>query len=429
MNISIIGAGFTGMSAAWRLTKRGHSVTIYERESVPGGLAAGFSDAAWKWSLEHHYHHIFTSDRAILQLLKEMGLDSRAFFKTTRTAVRYDDTQKPLDSPLSLLSYAPLSLVSRLRTGIVLLFLKLFPLGKLLEKITAERFIRSTMGTQSWKILWEPLFKGKFGQYASRVNAAWFWARIHVRSQKLGYFSEGFASLASAMVDALREVGVVVHFNSTISELSVKGDSVEVQIGDKKGHKRVIYDQVLVSAPAEVLLRMSKSWTRAYRSSLSKLKGLSAQTLVLELDKPFFRDKTYWLNINEESWPFLAVVEHTNFVSRDYYGGRHLVYVGNYLTSSSNAYAMDKEELLALYKPYLEFLSPGFMKHVCRTWEFKSLFAQPIPFVNHGNQIPSMRTEMNHVFWASMQHVYPWDRGTNYAVSLGDKVAAQMGTL
>jgi hypothetical protein len=37
--------------------------------------------------------------------------------------------------------------------------------------------------------------------------------------------------------------------------------------------------------------------------------------------------------------------------------------------------------------------------------------------------IPSFKTPLKNVFLANMEQVYPWDRGTNYAVELGQKIA------
>ena len=47
-DVVIIGGGFTGLTAAYELLKRGHSVTILESESEIGGLAAAFDVGAEK---------------------------------------------------------------------------------------------------------------------------------------------------------------------------------------------------------------------------------------------------------------------------------------------------------------------------------------------------------------------------------------------
>ena len=46
-----------------------------------------------------------------------------------------------------------------------------------------------------------------------------------------------------------------------------------------------------------------------------------------------------------------------------------------------------------------------------------------MPPVGHSENIPSLRTPLPGLYFASMSQVYPWDRGTNYAVEMGREVA------
>ncbi len=422
MNIAIIGAGFTGIAAAHELRKFGHTITFFEANSYPGGLAAGFQEKEWEWSLEHHYHHIFRSDKDIIELVKAMDLEELLFFSPVKTSTRYHGHQFRLDSPMSLLAAPELSLTAKLRTAAALAFLKLFPLSQPLDSMTAEQFIKSTMGKAAWKMLWEPLFIGKFGKYASTINAAWFWSRIHVRSSELGYFRGGFLQLAQAMVKKLETEGSTFKFETPVKTIKTDKKNNLIAITTTEG-KTATFDQVLVTTPAEIFARMTSQLPTEYRNTITNLKSLAATTLVLELDTPFFADKTYWLNINEPNWPFLAVVEHSQFAGTHPYNDHTIVYVGKYLEKTDSQYDMNKEELLKLYQPFLDQLSPHFDKHIIRSFVFKTPFAQPIVEKNHRKQVPSVTTPFPNVYWCSMQHVYPFDRGTNYAVAFGRQAA------
>ena len=46
-----------------------------------------------------------------------------------------------------------------------------------------------------------------------------------------------------------------------------------------------------------------------------------------------------------------------------------------------------------------------------------------MPPLNHSHNIPPLRTPLPGLYFASMSQVYPWDRGTNFAVEIGQTVA------
>ncbi len=424
MKIAIIGAGYTGLSAAHQLSKSGHTVDVFEAETVPGGLAAGFQEKEWEWSVEKHYHHLFRSDKDFQELLAETNLSEKLQYYSVKTSTLYKGDVFQLDSPLSLLQCSALSFSSRLRTGATLAGLKFMPWHKKLDEITAKEFILKTMGKEVWEVLWEPLFIGKFGGYADKINASWFWARIHVRSQQLGYLSGGFGMIAQDLVKFLKSQKVSVHFSSPVEKIMKQDEKWKVKIKNKK--ELSSYDQVLVTGPHTLLHALVPELDRSYTQSLNGLKSLGAMTLILELGSPFFSDQTYWLNINEKGWPFLAVVEHTNMVASSHYDGKHLLYIGKYLKPDEKQFSLTKDELLKLYTPYLSKISPNFSSHIRRSWLFKERYAQPIAEVNHHKNIPSIKTPLDGLFWASMHHVYPWDRGTNYAIRLGKEATRLM---
>src|SRR3989304_1241773 len=118
MKVGIIGAGFSGLAAAYKLARKGAEVTVFEMDDKPGGLAVGFEKPGWKWSLEKHYHHWFYSDMAARNLAGEIGQE--VVIEPTKTSTFLDGGISQLDSPLSLLRFGRVSFLERLRTGIVL---------------------------------------------------------------------------------------------------------------------------------------------------------------------------------------------------------------------------------------------------------------------------------------------------------------------
>ena len=90
-------------------------------------------------------------------------------------------------------------------------------------------------------------------------------------------------------------------------------------------------------------------------------------------------------------------------------------------------FSLTKEELLARFLPALTRFNPEFDQAWLKdSWLFRTKYAQPVPPVNHGANIPQIETPVPGLYWASMSQVYPWDRGTNYAVEIGRQAAQLM---
>lgn len=421
MKVGIIGAGFGGLTAAYELAKRGVDVTVFESGDKPGGLALGFSEKKWKWPLEAHYHHWFTNDKAILSLAKEIGQEVITVRPKTSTFIGGKIFQ--VDSPQTLLKFNPMPLSDRIRTGAGLAYLKATSNWKPLEKTTAKKWILKYMGKMSWKTLWGPLFEGKFEKYADEIPASWFWTRINKRTMSLVYPKGGFQTFSQKLEKAAKKYGVVIIYNSPVSTIKKTKAGIEISIGTKK----YTFDKVICTLPSPVFIKITDGLPEKYKKKLTSLKGIGAVNMVLSLKHSLLSDGTYWLNINEVKYPFLAVVEHTNFMDKKYYNGEHLVYIGNYLEPSHEFFKKSEKELLDIFVPYLQKINPKFNHSwVKKAYVFKAPFAQPIIPLEYSKKVPPFETPIEGLYLCNMQQVYPYDRGTNYAVELGQKVAKQI---
>ncbi len=419
MRIAIVGAGLTGLTTALRLLQAGHQVSIWEAGPEPGGLASGFKDSKWDWPLERHYHHLFTSDTSIQKLAKELKISIT--FTTPKSSLLINDTIYPFDDPITLLKFPLLSPFDKLRLSASLAYLKFLPTPVQFENTPAKQWIIQHMGTNSWHLIWEPLLVGKFGNYADRISAAWFWARVYKRSRSLGYFQGGFQALVDALAEKIRQLGGKFYFSTFVDKLRSQSDT-KLELLSSQGAG--IYDRVVVTGPGHVLTKLVDNLPQEYLEKISWLHSLGAVNLVLALKQSFLTDHTYWLNINQLHTPFLAVVEHTNMIDSAHYGGDHLIYIGNYLPPTHEYFKLSEAQLIDIFIPHLQKINHNFKSDwIRKSWKFAAPFAQPIIPTHYNELLPSMQTPIPHLWWSSMQHVYPWDRGTNYAVEWGEKVA------
>ena len=155
---------------------------------------------------------------------------------------------------------------------------------------------------------------------------------------------------------------------------------------------------------------------------------MGAVVIALAIKQQLSKEGYYWYNLPKSAgYPFLALVEHTNFVPADKFGSDHIIYMGDYLAPEHEYFHLSQEELLERFLPTLKKFNPKFKRDwVRKAWLFRTAYAQPVPLVNHSQNIPSIETPVEGVYFASMSQVYPWDRGTNFAVEIGRHAARLM---
>lgn len=425
--IVILGAGFGGMTAAYDLARAGHQVTIYEASEVIGGLASGFKEPHWDWYVEKYYHHWFASDRHILGLIAELGWSDKVIFPRPYTVVFHQGKFYPFDAILQMALFPGLGWgLDKIRFGLVGLYLKLTNNWQPLEATTVEAWMRRWVGERVYERMWEPLMIGKFGEhYASQVNMAWLWARMKARTTRLGTFEGGFQAFANLFAERLRQMGVTIHLSSPVERidpdpqgglrLQTPGGAVDAQ-------------QCLVTTSPSQLTRLAPSLPPNYLDGLLKLKSMGAVVVVFALKHRLSEQGYYWFNLPKNAgYPFLALVEHTNFVSPEHFGNEHIVYCGDYLEAEHEYFRLSQPQLVERFTQVLPRFNPKFNRDwVLNSWLFRTPYAQPVPLLNHSKNIPSIQTPIPGLYFASMSQVYPWDRGTNFAVEIGRKAAGLM---
>lgn len=425
MKIAILGAGIGGMAAAHDLRAAGHEVTIFEAANHVGGLAAGFKEPQWTSSVEQFYHHWFASDSDMLGLMDELGLRSKVVFKRPLTVVYYKDKFYPLDSPLKALTFPGYSFINMVRFGLVTVYLRYLAAWQPLEHFTADEWMRKYYGESLYKVLFEPLLIGKFGSHYKEVNMAWFWARFKARSTMLGTYQGGFQAFSDAFAGILRQRGVEIRLGTPVQSIAPAPEGgLSVTIAGQAQH----FDQVLSTVSPGLMARLAPALPKDYLQGLLNLKSMGAVVMVLSLKHELSKEGFYWFNLPKTAgYPFLALVEHTHFVPSEQFNGEHIIYCGDYLDTDHEYFSLTKEQLLERFLPSLQRINPEFSADwVNASWLFSSNYAQPIPLVDHSQNIPAIETPIPGLYFACMSQVYPWDRGTNFAVQIARKAARMM---
>ena len=429
MKIVIVGAGYTGLAAAFDLVRAGYAVEIIEQDQEVGGLAGTF-ELQPGVRIEKFYHHWFTSDTAVLDLIKELGLGDKLCYRNSNTGLYYANSIFRLASPLDLLKFHPLPLIDRIRTGLMALKARRIDNWRSLEAQTAEEWIRKHAGKKSFEVIWKPLLQGKFGVEAPNVSAVWFWNKLKLRGssrdkrgkESLVYFQGGFGAVSAALRAALEKLGVKFHLGVGVRRILVRQEQavgVQVQNGEFLG------DAVLCTTPLPIFLGLVPELPETYRRKAEQIRFLGNVCLVLRLKRSL--SSTYWLNVADPTFPFVGVIEHTNFDPRENYGGEHIAYVSKYLPTSDPMFQMSESELYNYALPFIQRIFPNFASEWVigyRAW--RANYSQPVITKRYSELIPEARTPIKNLWLSTMAQVYPEDRGTNYAVRFGRDVARQI---
>ena len=424
--VVVIGGGFCGLAAAYELGQPGIRATVLEGDDDIGGLAGSFPTRGAR--IEKFYHHWFTSDVHVMRLIEELGQTDRILLRPTRTGVYYAHNFSKLSTPFDLLRFSPLPLLDRIRLGLLALRARRVKDWRSLEDRTAADWLRKLGGEQVYRIVWEPLLRGKFGDVAEEVAAVWFWNKLKLRGssrgrggeEQLAYYRGGFAALAETLSDAVRAKGGVIKTGAPAIRLRVEAGRVT---GVVTPEGTIPADGVIATPALPIIADLVEPHVPGeYVERLRRIRYLANVCVVLELDRSL--SDIYWLNVNDPSFPFVGVIEHTNFEPVSTYAGRHVVYLSKYLPDNDAVYRMSDREVVAFTLEHLRRMFPDIVDDwVLDAHVWRARYAQPIVECGYRNLIPDMRTPIENLFLATMAQIYPEDRGTNYAVRQGRETA------
>lgn len=430
--VIVVGGGFAGLSVAYELARSGVAVTVLEAEAQVGGLAAAFDVGGEQ--LDRFYHHWFTSDLDVMRLIDDLGLSDRVEINPTSTGIYYANNFFKLSTPLDLMRFTPLSFVDRVRLGLLALRARRVKDWMSLEDKTARQWLCELGGENVYRIVWQPLLEGKFGPHAEHISAVWFWNKLKLRGgsrgkggeERLAYFRGGFVHLAEALAARIGELGGHIELNTSVS--AVEPDNERWRVVTSRG--ALSSDRIVVTTALPVIADMVRGWaSRDYLERLNSIAYIGNVCLVLELDRSL--SDTYWLNVNTPDFPFVGVIEHTNFQRPEIYGGRHIVYVSKYLPHTDRIYSMSADEFLDYALPYLQTMFPALEREwILAHHLWRARWSQPVVGRHYSRSIPASDGPRSGFHICSMAQIYPEDRGTNYAIRegrrLGHRIAASL---
>jgi protoporphyrinogen oxidase len=428
LKVAVIGGGVAGLTAAYELSKAGQEVVLFEKERELGGLASSFPLSGHY--IERYYHFICLNDSDLLDMLRELGLDSRLRWAKTRMGLYHKGRLYSFGAPLDLLTFTPFSLVDRLRFGLMIMYTKSQRRDgwRSIEDVPVAQWLVRRFGQKSYEVIHEPLIRLKFGPYAAWLSAAWMWARIHrlgksrtkiTQQEKLGYIEGETKTLIDALERRFLRNGGRVFRGVAAQEIEVREAGVTTI--SYNGQRRA-FDAVISTVSTPAFAAMLNGASPEYLQKIARIDSIGVMCVLFRLIKsltPYF-----WTNISDPAIPLAGVIEYTNLNPCPHFGGDSIIYLPRYLPSTDERYAMSDDRLLEEYIGYLKRINPGFSEDWIREYYVsRDRYAQPVCEVGFSKHKPGIETPVKGLYLTDSCQLHPDDRTVSNSIGLGKRVA------
>lgn len=425
--VAIIGGGLLGLSLAYYLDKSKFHITIIEQGKELGGLAS-VVESQGKY-IEKYYHHYFKTDQYLLDLLHDLGIESKLDWYSSSVGLYKDNRILPFNSAFDLLKLPGLSIISKLRLGIVSFYLQKTKKYKKFIPLKAYNWLIKWVGERATDYFWQPLLKSKFHQYYKKISLAWLWARLYTRAgsreslfkpEKLGYLQGSLQTFYKTLVKKLKEDKVkILKDQSVLSVKRLKDNKFTIKTKEKK----MKFDRVIATIPYQVLQSIWKGDEQLINYKKTDYLG----ALVVMIQSTQSLSDYYWLNILESRSPFIVFVQHTNLVLSKYYNNQHVYYLGAYLPHQHRYFKWPKKKVIDLFIDYLHQFFPLLDKEkIINTALYKDFYAQHVVTPDYEKRIPSFKTAIPGLYCLNFSQIFPFDRGVNYSIKQAKEAAQKL---
>ena len=398
-----MGGGISGLASAIRLSRLGHPVTLFESEPVLGGLGVTFPYRGGH--LEKFYHCILPNDTALIELIKEVGLEDDLIWRQTGMGFMHRGRVYPMNTAGDLLRFSPLSIIDRLRLGLMGVRARYNGQAESLDEIPVDEWIRRQVGSRAFDVMWKPLLEAKIGDGYSSIPALWLSSRLsrekNTAKEVKGCLRRGYRSLVAAIEQTLERNGATIRLNTRIDAIERDGERMVVRIGDE----RLSFDSVVATSPLIQFQKLTQSLELpdSIRSLELDYQGVvSAVFIMREPLTPY-----YWMPVVDSGATAQGIIEMSNLVPLTRSDGMYVTYLVNYTHRSGEYFARSEDELLAAYRADLERLFPDAAASIEDAFLFRAPFVEPIWPLGYRSKRPSSSVIPGRLYMASTAQVYP----------------------
>ena len=419
--IAVLGAGPMGLAVAYQLVLDGYQPVIFEADDRVGGMTACFDFSGIQ--IERYYHFHCTSDTGFLNLLDELGIADRMNWTETKMGYWFNNQLQPWGNPIALLRFSGLTLIGKIRYGLMAFFATKRKNWKSLDEVEATDWIKKWVGEAVYEIMWHKLFEYKFHHFTGNLSAAWIWSRIrrlgqsryNLFKEKLGYLDGGSQTLLNRLQEFLEANGAELNLGQPVTRVLIDASrvtGVETKTG-RHGFSKVISTIPLPYVP-QVFPDLPDNILNKYRS----VNNIAVVCVIAKLSKPL--SENFWVNTNDDEMDIPGLVEYSNLRPLK----NAVVYVPFYLPGEHPKYSEPDEMFIEKVKTYLMKINPDLSDDDfldVRASRYR--FAQPICEPGFLGKLPAVKLPVQGLCVADTSYYYPEDRGISESIDFGREMA------
>ncbi len=413
-----------GLAAAHQLVKLGFRPDIYEADDRVGGMTASFNFSGIQ--IERFYHFHCTSDHDLFTMLSDLNLGSKLKWTKTKMGFWYNNKLQDWGNPIALINFKGLGIFSKIRYGAHIFLSTKKKTWSDLDKKTAVKWIKSSIGIEAYNVLWKKLFDLKFYHFANKISAAWIWSRIfrvgnsrlNIFSEKLGYLEGGSQTLLDALSRFIKKGGGKIFLKSKVTKIVVQKGRVQGILLD---NNFINYDLVFSTIPTPFVSKIIPALPKKIKGMYESIENIAVVCVIHRLRKKI--TDNFWLNINDDNMDIPGMIEYSNLNRSK----KNIVYIPFYMPQKHYKFQESNSIFIDKSKKYIMKINPLITKDdFLDSTANRYLFAQPICMPRHLTKLPPIATAIEGLYIADTSYYYPNDRGISESVGLGKKIATEI---
>jgi len=417
-----------GLATAFYLNKKGHQVTILEKESEIGGLSRSTEILPGiRW--DRFYHVILSTDKELLNFIDEIGLSLDVQFRETKTGFYTDGQLHSMSTTLEFLKFKPLNFLDKFRLGAGILYTSKLNNWKRLEKIYVKTWLTRVFGRRNYEKMWGPLLRSKLGSASEKTSAAFIWATIKryygtresgSKKEMMGCVRGGYFSILNSIEEKLLSKGTRIFTDYAVKNIK-NDDDGRITIQPSNGSP-LEFDSVIATTPNPVINQLLPELLPEFKSNLESVQYLGVICVAMVLNKSL--TPYYVTNLTDPDLPFTGLIEATNIIPPDILDGKTLIYLPKYVTPDDPFNEKSDKEVIETFLKALKRMFPDLSDEDIITHAVhREPYVQPLQEIGYSGKIVPMKTPIKNVYIANTAMILNSTLNNNEVIKLAKQAA------